>query len=184
MNTATIAYQGEPGAFGELAARRLGGASVVPLACRTFESVFDALVLGRARYAAIPYVNTLSGPVVTCCRLLAREPVRVLDSVALPIALALIAPASVALPCVRQVLSHPVALRQCRRLFARHPDWAAVEAVDTAGAVASIVTSTKGDRAAIASAWCAALYGARVLLENVQDSNENYTHFLLIAREK
>ncbi|MGH8160957.1 MAG: prephenate dehydratase domain-containing protein [Gammaproteobacteria bacterium] len=182
MSGPRVAYQGMPGAFGELAAIRFCGDETIPLPCRRFADVFSALSSRHADYAAVPCVNSLAGPVRESCRLLAREPIRVLDETGLPVSFALIGPPGVGLSRVRYVLSHPVALRQCTGLFRRYPDWRELEAFDTAGAVAEVVASGRNDCAAIAHARSAELYGAKRLLDNVQDGSENVTIFVLIAR--
>lgn len=174
-----VAYQGEPGAFSELAARRYAVAEAL-LPCRRFEDVFAALATGAAHRALVPYVNSIAGPVTASCALLAREPVRVVDEVVLPISQALLALPGVALPELRYVLSHPVALRQCRRFLRQHPWLEAVEVDDTAGAISAIRAEGKRDSAALASAHAAELYGAEILANAVQDSSDNRTTFLLI----
>ncbi len=156
----------------------MSGASY--LAYRRFEDVFDALAQGTADKAVVPYVNSLAGPVTMSCALLARRPVRVLDEVMLRISHALIALPGTATSELRYVLSHPVALRQCRQFFRQHPHLVMVAMDDTAGSVAYITARGKRHSAAIAGGHCAALYGAQVLVDAIEDSPENYTQFLLI----
>ena len=183
MSGRRIAYQGEPGAYSELAARRFAGAGAALLPCPDFADVFAALAQGDAGMAAVPYVNSLAGPVEPSCALLAREPVRVLDETVLDIRHALIALPGVTLAELRYVSSHPVALRQCRRFLREHPQLTAVPVHDTAGAVARIAVQGRRDWAAIAGAHAAGLYGGAVLQEEVQDSGENRTSFLLIEAQ-
>lgn len=180
MSAGVIAYQGEPGAFSEVAATRLARSAATLLPCRRFEDVFAALAVGRAELAVVPYVNSLAGPVEASCSLLAREPVRVLDETVLDISHAFIALPGVAWEELRCVSSHPVALKQCRRFLGRHPRLQVVPMEDTAGAVAHIAAHGRRDRAAIASERAAELYGAAVLEQDVQDSRDNRTSFLLI----
>lgn len=182
MNGGVIAYQGEPGAFSEMAATRLAGPAAPLLPCQRFEDVFMALAVGRAERAVVPYVNSLAGPVGASCSLLAREPVRVLDETVLTISHALIALPGVGWDELRYVSSHPVALKQCRRFLRRHPRLQAVPMEDTAGAVAHIAAYARRDCAAIASERAAQLYGAAVLEKDVQDSRDNRTSFLLLER--
>ena len=46
-----------------------------------------------------------------------------------------------------------------------------------------VANSERTDVAAIASRSCAALYGLEVLEPNIQDSDNNYTRFVVISRE-
>jgi prephenate dehydratase len=84
---------------------------------------------------------------------------------------------------IRRVASHPVALAQCRRFFAERPQLEAVSAYDTAGAVKDLMQGGLATQGAIASRLAAELYGASVLLDGIEDDPENYTRFLLLARE-
>ena len=68
--TARVAFQGEPGAFSQIAARKLLGDGVQTVACPTFESLFDSIAEGRADLILAPLENTLAGPVLRCYDLL------------------------------------------------------------------------------------------------------------------
>jgi prephenate dehydratase len=182
VSAETCAYQGAPGAFSEDAAMALVGADAALRPCRTLADVFDALVSGRAQRAVVPIENTLAGRVPGCEDLIARHGVRVIAERAHLINQALVAPAGVAFQAVRRVLSHPVALAQCGRFLRLHPALKPVPVFDTAGAVAEIVRSGSRDAAAIAGRRAARIYGAVVLVDDIQDRPDNFTRFLLIER--
>jgi prephenate dehydratase len=78
------------------------------------------------------------------------------------------------------VLSHPVAIAQCQRFLQAHPAVRPVPVFDTAGAVAEIVRAGGTDAGAIASRRAAGVYGAVVLIDDIQDRPDNFTRFLLI----
>jgi prephenate dehydratase len=81
------------------------------------------------------------------------------------------------------VASHPVALAQCRRFFQERPHIEAVATYDTAGSVLALLRDGPATQGAIGPALAASLYGGQLLLEGVEDDPENYTRFLLLARE-
>lgn len=83
---------------------------------------------------------------------------------------------------VRQVLSHPVALAQCKRFFAAHPQLEAIAFYDTAGAVRHVTELKQDHLAAIGSKQAAKQYGASILEEGIEDREESYTRFWLIRR--
>lgn len=180
--TLTVAFQGERGAFSENAARKLLGGSIAVLPCRSFDDVFAAVRSGAALCAVIPIENTLAGSVLRNYELLGDAGLEIAGEVLLRIRLSVIAPPGIRLEDVRRVLSHPVALAQCQRFLAGHPDIEAVATYDTAGGVKIVMESGRDDEAAIAGAPAAELYGAAILAENVEDHAENYTRFLLVAR--
>ncbi|MGH8279566.1 MAG: prephenate dehydratase domain-containing protein [Gammaproteobacteria bacterium] len=174
-------YQGEPGAFSEHAARRLVGAVVPLFPCRDFAALFAAVEVRRVHWAVVPLENTLAGPVPQCRAWLEKTRVTIVGELSLPIVLALIAGARVQLADVREVWSHPVALAQCRKLFAEYPRMQAREVHDTAGAVREVLETGRPDAAALANARAAEIYGGRVLLDDVGDRAENYTRFVLVT---
>jgi prephenate dehydratase len=82
---------------------------------------------------------------------------------------------------IRSVLSHPVALDQCRKFFRQNPRLEQVPFYDTAGSVKHLMQGKLRDTAGIASRQAASEYGARVLKAGIEDDPKNFTRFLLIA---
>jgi prephenate dehydratase len=156
------------------------GARVVSRA--NFAAVFDGVARGGA--GVIPIENTLAGSVGEVLDLLLERDVFIHAELSLRIAHCLIAPAGVKFAAVRRVLSHPVALDQCREFFREHPGLEAVPFYDTAGAVRHIVQERMRDAAAIAGRAAAAEYGARILRMDLEDDPQNFTRFLRIGRKR
>jgi len=96
----------------------------------------------------------------------------------------LIAAPGVKLEEVRSVLSHPVALSQCRRWLAEHPEIEAVNFYDTAGSVRHVIAAELKDAAGIAPELAAREYGGEVLAAGIEDHAENFTRFFLLVRER
>ena len=178
-----IAIQGERGAFSHQAALQLLPKAEV-LACSRSIEVFDALDSGRAAGAVIPVENTLAGPVGEHLDLLMERNVFIHAELRLRIQHNLIATPGTRLRDVRQVLSHPVALDQCRNFFRRHRGISAVPFYDTAGAVKHVVNSQLSDAAAIAGFEAAREYGGKVLMNGLEDDKKNVTRFFLIQKRR
>lgn len=176
-----IAYQGEPGAFSDAAARAMIGGRAGPCAYRTFEEVFRAVSSGEAACAVVPIENSLAGSVLKNYDLLIEHDLTILGEIHLRIIHNLIAPRGVGLADVRAVYSHPVALAQCERFLRANPQMSIKEAYDTAGSVKMVVENGRGDEAAIAGRSAAVIYGAQVIAEGIEDNPQNYTRFLLLA---
>jgi prephenate dehydratase len=81
---------------------------------------------------------------------------------------------------VRRVLSHPVALEQCRDFFREHPKVRAESFYDTAGSVKHVIEQGLRDTAAIAGAQAAQQYGAQILQRSLEDDKRNFTRFFLV----
>ncbi|HEV2669665.1 MAG TPA: prephenate dehydratase [Gemmatimonadales bacterium] len=180
-----VAIQGEAGSFSHTAALDTHGPSLRLVPCVTFADLFQAVASGAAHRGIVPIENTLAGSVHENYDLLSAHQLHVVGETQVWIHHCLIARPGTELPEVRRVASHPVALAQCRRFFATHPHLVAVPAYDTAGSVRNLIAGDDHANAdaAIASALAAELYGGEVLAEGLEDHAENYTRFLVVARE-
>lgn len=176
-----IAFQGERGAFSEVAALKLLGPQIELVPQRTFELLFHSVERGEADYVLAPVGNTISGPVKASLDLLQRSALFALDEVEIQIEQHLIGCPDATLTEIEAVQSHPVALAQCQRFFAEHPRLKPVDADDTAGSVAEVIRRGDRTRAAIAGRRAAELYGASIVRESIQDRPENFTRFVLLG---
>jgi prephenate dehydratase len=175
------AYQGAPGAYSEQAAWNLIGETARLLPCRSLVDMFDAVSNGRAPRAVLPIENTLAGTVPRAYELLIERGFLATAETRVHIDHVLIGRVGAELAGVNRVLSHPVALDQCRRFFGGHDQIEAVAVFDTAGAVELALQDETGATAAIASRRAAALHESAILEESIQDHDENWTRFLLVA---
>jgi prephenate dehydratase len=176
-----VAIQGEAGSFShEAALRMLPGCSVVP--CARSAEVFDRVERGSVNAAVIPVENSLAGSVAEHLDLLLSHKVFIQREFALRIVHNLIAAPGAKMSALRRVLSHPVALDQCRNFFRAHPKIEAVPFYDTAGSVKHVIAENLGDSAGIASRRAARVYGGKILATGIEDDKRNFTRFLLIRR--
>jgi len=179
-----IAFQGEPGAFSEAAAIQLLGDSIITVPRATFESAFRVIGEGAADALLAPVENSLAGSVVRVFDLLMESRLVIVAETILPIEMQLIAIPGASLNAIRSVASHPMALAQCERFFAAHPQWKRVPAEDTAGSVREMLSRGEISCAAIAGRRAAEHYHAQILAESIQDNSENFTRFVLLVPEK
>ncbi len=175
------AFQGAPGAFSHEACVELRPWDEhVPFA--TFAEAIDAVKSGACDCALIPVENSTIGVVEPAATLVASAGLPVVAEAWRKIQIALMAVPGADLSHLRTVHSHPVALRQCtEKIGVLGLD--VVEAFDTAGAAREV--SELGDltRAALAPVAAAEVYGLSILRNDFQDSDENRTRFVLLARE-
>jgi prephenate dehydratase len=176
-----VAIQGEPGSFSDAAARKLLGDTTSIVACRTFDEVFEVVRAGSSQAAVVPIENSLAGSILRTYELLGDSGLGIFGETLLRISMNLIARPGARIADIRRVLSHPVARAHCQRFLAEHADIEAVAAYDTAGSVKLMMESGDVNHAAIAGRAAAELYGAEVIAANIQDHQENFTRFLLIA---
>ena len=176
-----VAIQGERGSFShEAAGKMLPGCTVVP--CARSAEVFDRVDAGSVQAAVIPIENTLAGTVAEHADLLVIRNVFIQAEYLLRIVHNVIAAPGVKVASLRRVLSHPVALDQCRDFFRRHPEIEPVPFYDTAGSVKHVTADRLQDAAGIAGRQAAREYAGRILQAGIEDDKRNFTRFFLIRR--
>lgn len=176
-----VAFQGERGSFSETAALGILGEECQTLPCANFDVLYKSIDEGRADYILSPLENSLVGSVHRCYDLLLNSNLYIVGEIILPISHFLTATQAATLETLETVESHPVALAQCERFFAAHPNLKGVAADDTAGSVKAVVESGDATRAAIGSRRAAEIYGGKILREHIEDHAENYTRFVLLS---
>ena len=173
-----VAFQGAPGANSHIAVQQaLPDGLALP--CFSFADTIDAVREGRAAKAMIPIENSLHGRVADIHFLLPESGLVITGEYFLPITYALMGTGS--LDGVKQAISHPQALGQCRH-WLRTRGIEPVGYPDTAGAAARAVELGDPSVAAIAPAGAAAVYGLKVLADALEDSGDNMTRFVILAR--
>ncbi len=178
---ALVAFQGEHGAYGDVAARRLVPSEAY-IPCLEFVDVFRGVEANEFDLGVVPVENSLEGAVTQVNDLLTTTDLKVIGEVKVPVNHCLLATEATDYREIRLVYSHPQALAQCRNFLARNK----LEArpyYDTAGAAKMLARENPKAAAAIASALCAELYNLEIIKERIQDGPSNSTRFLLLSRE-
>jgi prephenate dehydratase len=180
--TNRISFQGEYGANSDMACRDMFP-DMDPLPCQTFEDAFLAVENGEADLAMIPIENTIAGRVADIHHLLPESRLNIVGEYFMPIRFQLMVLPGVSRAEIRTVHSHIHALGQCRKIV-RANGWKPIVAGDTAGA-AKLVSET-GDRtmAALAPRLAANLYNLEIVAENVEDTENNVTRFVVLSRDE
>ncbi|NTW11037.1 MAG: prephenate dehydratase [Chlorobiaceae bacterium] len=179
MANMLTAYQGEPGAYSEIAAIRIGE----PKPFGSFEEVFAAVESRQTDYAVIPIENSLGGSIHQNYDLLLQHPVTIVAETFVKVEHCLLGIQGSSIEKARKVLSHPQALSQCRNFFANHRWLRAEAAYDTAGSAKMIAAEKDAGHLAIASKRAAELYGLEILQENLADEEWNITRFFCITHD-
>ena len=160
----------------------MGATELMP--CSLSADVFERLADGTAGMAVLPIENSLHGSVFEHYDLLLDSGVTVVGETMLRIRHNVIAAPGVTLKDVRRVMSHPVALSQCRKWLRDHPEIEVVPFYDTAGSVKEVMQSGRRDCAGLAPELAAREYGAQVIVSGVEDHKENYTRFYVLTAAK
>jgi prephenate dehydratase len=182
MNLKKIAFQGEPGAYSELAAYEHFGMELQTIPCESFESAFEAVSGGNCDYGLLPFENSLAGSIHRNYDLLLRHKLHIISEYHLRVQHCLLGLPGTSLEDIHEVRSHPQALAQCERRLTEL-EVKRVATADTAGSARLVKSLNDPSLAAIASTRAAQVYGLQVLIENLEDDPSNFTRFLALSRE-
>ena len=176
-----VAFQGEHGAYGEVASRKLVPAGAY-IPCLEFIDVFRGVEDGQFDLGVVPVENSLEGAVTQVNDLLTTTDLKVIGEIKVVVKHCLLSTEATDYREIRVVYSHPQALAQCRDFLMRNkleprPYY------DTAGAAKMLARENPKAAAAIASALCGELYDLEIIKEGIEDGPSNSTRFLLLARE-
>ncbi len=176
-----VAFQGEHGAFGEVAARRLvPGGAYIP--CMEFADVFQGIASSELDLGVVPVENSLEGAVTQVNHLLAETELSVIGEINIPIRHCMLAAQESDLSEIRAVYSHPQTLAQCQPFLTAHK-MEPLPYYDSAGAAKMLARQNPRSAAAIASALCAELYDLDILDDQIDAGPANTTRFILLGRE-
>ena len=181
-----VAFQGVAHAFSDAAAQKYlagrdldGDLTGYP----TFRDAADALLAGQADLAVLPIENTTAGSINEVYALLREHELFIVGEETWKVDHCLAAVADVPLSAVTEVLSHPQGHEQCAQFLRSLPQAALVPYFDTAGAMRAVAERRDPAAAAIGSPEAAAANGLVILRRNISDSEDNYTRFVVLARD-
>ncbi|MFQ3665738.1 MAG: prephenate dehydratase [Sphingomonadaceae bacterium] len=175
-----FAFQGAPGAFSHQAVLKVEP-QALPMPCFSFEDALQAVIDGDASRAVIPVENSLHGRVADVHFLLPESGLAIVGETYVRVEHCLLGLPGASLAEVREVISHPQALGQCRRHL-KAMGLTPVAYADTAAAGAEVMARGEPTLAAIASRLAAELYGCELLKDGLEDADHNRTRFLVLAR--
>jgi chorismate mutase / prephenate dehydratase len=181
-----VAYQGAAGAYSHIAAEEHFAAHRDGLECRgypSFAAMLQAVTNRDADYGMLPVENTTAGSVSEAYDLLQTTSLSFVGEELLRVEHCLIGLHDAEVDHIRRVYSHPHALPQCSQFLAGLRDCAVESFTDTAMSVKKVRDEKDASQAAIGSERAAALYGLKVLARNIANQRDNFTRFMVVARE-
>ena len=183
MTQARIAFLGPNGSFcGAAAAELTKGRDVDLIPSVSVQTALDAARDGTVHEALVPIENSVEGSVsVTLDELANGKRLVIVDEVVIPVRFALMARPGTRLSDVGRLATHPHAQAQVRQwLSANLPDAAVIPAMSTAAAAAMLLEEPPSFEAAVAQRIAAEIYGLDVLADDIQDTDDATTRFVLV----
>ena len=178
---AIVACQGVEGANSQIATDRLFRFARITYV-RNFEGVFNAVEKGLCRYGVLPIENSSHGSVNAVYDLMGTHKFSIVRGIKVHIKHVLLAKAGVDFSDIKEIFSHEQAIGQCSRYLASLPGVKVTVCENTAAAAKMVSESDRTDVAAISSEDCAAIYGLSVVRREIQDTDNNYTRFIVISK--
>jgi chorismate mutase/prephenate dehydratase len=175
-----IAYLGPEGSFTHQAAESRFGAMSDYLSLNSIASVFKTLEAKRAKFAVVPIENSRDGIVGETLDLLAKSSVKIVAELYMPIHISFATKAQ-KLEDITKIYSKDKGFGQCREFLSEH-GFVNVEQIPVEStAKAAILAAQDEHAAAICSHIAAKLYGVPTLFENIEDSIDNTTRFVILS---
>lgn len=178
----TVACQGVEGANSQIAADKLLPRGDI-MYVKTFEAVFDAVESGFSQFGVLPIENNTHGSVRKVYELLQKKNFHIVRATSLNIRHELLVKKGTKLTDIKIIRSHEQAIGQCSKFLATLPQDIKIETCPNTAMAAKDASLGDGSIAAIASHGCRELYDLEVLHDDIQDSDNNYTKFILIEKD-
>lgn len=175
-----VYYGGLPASYQDMACSELfPNAQKRPM--ESWEDVFRAVVNGEADAGVVPVENSTAGTVNEIYDLLQQYGLYISHSHVKVIRHCIAGCKASSLDSVKEVYSHPQALRQCQQ-YIKKRNYTPLEESNTAVAANKIAHLSDPTKAAICSDAAAKLYGLEILETNVNDGDYNQTRFIAVQR--
>ena len=181
-DSAFVACQGIEGAYSQIATDKLFANADI-MYFRTFDGVFHAVEAGLCKYGVLPIENSSYGSVTQVYDLMKSHKFHIVRAMKLQISHRLLAKPGTKLEDIKEVYSHSQAIGQCSKFLREHQEIKVNIVANTAVAAQMVANSERDDIAAISSPDCASLYGLDVMNDKVQNSDHNYTRFIVICKD-
>jgi chorismate mutase / prephenate dehydratase len=181
-----VAFQGIEGAYSELAGRKYFAPyldKTVFVGVPSLEQVIDTVEEGDSDYGLVPVENTAAGSINEVYDLLSCAQLSIVGEEVLRVEHCLLALEEMPLNRIRQLYCHAQALTECMKFFATLPNCQVIPCADSAMAVKKVKEEGDAGIAAIAGEEAGRFYGLKVLRRNIEDQQNNYTRFLVLAKK-
>lgn len=183
MEKLRISFQGEPGAYSELAAIEHFGSEISTCPCESFEKAFEVVSRRECDYGMLPFENSLAGSIHRNYDLILRHQLFIASEYHLRVNHCLLGVPGAKIDQIREVYSHPQALAQCEQSLTKL-GVKRISSADTAGSARLIREWNDPGLAAIASTRAAEVYNLDILKNNFEDNTSNFTRFLVLSTEQ
>ena len=180
--TKRVAIQGIEGSFHYIVSQLYFDEPVKICPYLSFGEVVDSLTSKNTDIAVMALENSIAGSIIPNYAHIDDQDLHITGEFFLEIQHNLMALSGQKISDIKEVLSHPMALLQCKEFFRHHPHIKLIEDSDTAEVARRIQNNQIMGVAAIASKEAARIFKLNVLKEGIQTIKHNETRFVIVER--
>lgn len=178
-----IAVQGIAGSFHEDAARKYFDEDVEIVECKTFTTVCKSIDSDKVDFAVMAIENSIAGSLLNNYQLIRDYHLRIIGEIYLHIQMNMLVVEGVKSEDIKDIHSHPIALRQCMEYIEHnYPKAQLHEKLDTAASSKLVAEQNMMNAASIGNLRSAEMYGLKVLDTGIETNKKNYTRFLILSK--
>ncbi len=178
-----VGFQGVEGSFSHQALTEHFGSGIDVASFHRFREVFEALGREDIKYGILPLENSSTGGISEVYDLLGEFGFFIVGERTIKVDHNLMGTRGVKLSDISEVYSHMQGFMQSKEYFDGHPEWKLIPYHNTAKSAMYVSEENSKSKACVASRKAAEIYGLDILQENINDSSNNYTRFIIIGRE-
>ena len=182
MDKIKVAFLGPKGTFCEQAALTFfKNKDISLLDCKSLHEIFKKVESKEAEYGVAPVENSTEGSVNIALDLLLESNLYIYGEVEERIGQNLITNPGTKLQEIQVIFSHPQAIAQCRNFLEKK--FPTVELRETSSTATAVkVVKRRKKAAAIGSKLAAEVYKMQILAEKIEDNQNNFTRFIILAQ--
>ena len=150
--------------------------------CLSFHALCESLKDGKSDFAVMAIENSIAGSILPNYFLLQEYHFSIIGEVYLPIHMHLLALPGVKLSDIKNIESHPMAIRQCSDYLHRLNGVDIRESDDTALSAKRVKELNLKTTAAIANEYAAKKFGLEILEKRIETHKKNFTRFLILTK--
>lgn len=184
--TVKVAVLGEPESYSHIALKNHFSTKkqrLETIHCHSFMQIFKEVDNGTVDLGIVPIENTTSGNITEIYDLLAEYQLKIVGEEKLKVRHCLVGTEQASIETLRDVYSHPQAITQCKKFFLEHPHIQSHFRSSSSSAIKLVAEYQNPSIGAIASEQAAEQSGLKVLSYAINNYQENYTRFLMVAKQ-
>jgi prephenate dehydratase len=180
-----VVILGKKGSFHQEAAINYFKEHIITVSAHSFIELADYLEKNNdIKYGVLAIENSIAGTILQNYRILRERQFRIVGEKYLPIHHNLIGVKGTKMKDIKEVISHPMAIYQCRNFFNTLANIKFTETTDTASAVEKVALINNKSTVAIGSHLASKIYDLELINNNIAAQNINITRFFIIAKNR